>query len=108
MYLPPAPTVAAQKAPVRVGGRVLPPKLLSAPDPIYPPLAKQAKIQGDVLIDAVIDVNGQVVEMQVLNGHPMLINAALEALRRWRYQPTILNEEPVPVQLVVTIRFRLN
>jgi protein TonB len=87
---------------------VLPPKLLAAPDPVYPPLAKQARIQGDVLIDAVIDANGQVAEMQVVSGHPMLITAALDALRRWRYQPTILNDEPTSVQLVVTVRFRLN
>jgi len=84
------------------------PRAIAAPDPIYPSLAKQARIYGDVVIDAVIDVNGNVVEMQVVSGHPLLVPPALEALRRWKYQPTILNDEPVPVQLMVTIKFRLS
>jgi protein TonB len=105
--IPEAPS-AAPKAPIRVGGRVKMPRALYSPDPMYPPLARQARIQGDVQIDAVIDPAGNVVEMQVLSGHPLLIPAALEALRKWKYQPSYLNEEPVSVQLVVTIRFRLN
>ncbi|MBI3663366.1 MAG: TonB family protein [Acidobacteria bacterium] len=105
-YIPPAPA-AAPKAPVRVGGRVMAPRAIAAPDPIYPSLAKQARIQGDVVIDAVIDVKGNIVEMQVISGHPLLVPSALDALRKWKYQPTILNDEPVPVQLVVTIKFRL-
>lgn len=106
-YIPPAPT-SLPKAPVRVGGRVMAPRAIMAPDPIYPSLAKQARISGDVVIDAVIDANGNVVEMQVLAGHPLLVPAGLDALRKWKYQPTILNDEPVPVQLIVTIKFRLN
>jgi protein TonB len=102
----PAP-VAAPRAPVRVGGRVMAPRVLSAPEPLYPPLAKQARVSGDVQVDAVIDTHGNVVEMQVVSGHPLLIPAALDALRKWKYQPTILNDEPVAVQLIVTIRFRL-
>ncbi len=105
-YIPPAPS-AMPKAPVRVGGRVMAPRAISSPDPVYPSLARQARIFGDVVIDAVIDVNGNVVEMQVMSGHPLLVPAAIEALRKWKYQPTILNDEPVPVQLAVTIRFRL-
>jgi protein TonB len=106
-FLPPVPAAPTPRAPVRVGGRVMEPRVISNPPPVYPPLAKQAKIQGDVQIDAVIDIHGNVVEMQVISGHPLLINAALDALRRWKYQPTILNDEPVPVQLIVTIRFRM-
>ena len=75
--------------------------------PVYPPLARQARIYGDVIIDAVIDVNGNVVEMQVISGHPLLVPAALQALRQWKYQPTILNDEPVPVKLLVTLKFTL-
>jgi protein TonB len=104
-YIPPAPM---PKAPVRVGGRVMAPRVISAPDPKYPSLARQARIFGDVVIDAVIDVHGNVVEMQVVSGHPLLVPAALDALRLWKYQPTILNDEPVPVQLMVTIKFRLS
>lgn len=106
-YVPVAPVAAQPKAPIRVGGRVKPPRAISTPDPVYPTLAKQARIQGDVLIDAVIDTHGNVVEMQVVSGHPLLIQAAMEALRKWKYEPTYLNEEPVSVQLIVTVRFRL-
>ena len=106
-YVPLAPSAPAPKAPVRVGGRIMPPRQIYAPEPSYPPLARQAKVQGDVVIDAVIDVQGNVVQMQVVSGHPLLLQAATETLRKWRYQPTYLNEEPIPVQFLVTIRFRL-
>ena len=105
-YIPPAPS-SMPKAPIRVGGRVMAPRAIFSPEPLYPPLAKQARISGDVVIDSVIDVNGNIVEMQVLSGHPLLVPAAMDALKRWKYQPTILNDEPVPVQLVVTIKFKL-
>jgi protein TonB len=65
-------------------------------------------MQGSVVIDAVIDEHGDVIEMKVLSGPPLLIQAALDAVRRWKYQPTFLNEEPVPVQLNVTVTFRLS
>ena len=104
---PPPPETPAQKVPLRVGGRVLAPTPVFTPEPNYPALARQARIAGDVNIDAVIDSDGNVVEMQVLNGHPLLIPAAMDALRKWKYRPTYLNEEPVPVRLVVVIRFRL-
>jgi protein TonB len=106
---PAAPGSAGpSRVPLRIGGNLMAPKLIIAPDPSYPPLAKQARIQGDVHIDAVIDVNGNVVEMQLVKGHPMLVNAAMDALRKWKYQPTILNGEPVPVQLIVVIKFRMS
>jgi protein TonB len=103
----PTPAAPAPKAPIRVGGRIKPPRAISTPEPIYPPLAKQAKIQGNVVIDAVIDVDGNVVEMQVISGHPLLIPSAMEALRHWKYEPTYLNEQPVPVRLIVTIKFQM-
>ena len=106
-YIPAAPTAPAPKAPIRVGGRIKAPRAISTPEPVYPALAKQARVQGDVVIDAVIDASGNVVEMQVVSGHPLLILAAIEALRKWRYEPTYLNEQPVAVQLIVTIKFRL-
>lgn len=107
-YVPIAPAAPAPKAPIRVGGRIMPPRQIYAPEPVYPLLAKQAKIQGEVVVDAVIDAQGNVVQMQVVSGHPLLLQAALETLRKWRYQPTYLNEEPISVQLYVTIRFRLS
>jgi len=107
-YVPIAPSGPAPRAPLRVGGRVMPPKPIYTPEPLYPPLAKQARIQGEVVIDAIIDTQGNVVQMQVVSGHPLLLPAAVEALRKWRYQPTYLNDEPVPVQFLITILFRLN
>ncbi len=105
--LPPPPTAAAPKAPVRVGGRIREPRIINRVEPTYPTLARQARMQGDVVIDAVIGVDGRVQEMKVVSGHPLLVPAALEALSKWRYEPTYLNDEPIPVQLLVTLRFRL-
>lgn len=101
----PAPPVPQK--PVRVGGNLRPPQLRRRVEPIYPSIAKQARIEGRVQIDAIIDVSGRVVEMKVLSGHPLLVQAAMEAVRRWVYEPTYLNEVPVPVVLEVTVTFRL-
>jgi protein TonB len=104
-YVPPAPSTAARR-PVRVGGQVKPPRKILGNDPVYPPLARQAQIQGDVLIDAVIDTDGNVSEMRVISGHPVLIKAALEAVATWKYEPTTLNGAPVAIQLVATVHFQ--
>jgi protein TonB len=101
---PPAPEPAA---PVRVGGNVRPPRIVRRVEPIYPAIAKQARIQGMVRIDAIIDKTGRVVEMKVLSGHPLLAQAALTAVRQWVYEPTYLNERPVAVVLEVTVNFGL-
>jgi protein TonB len=106
LALPPPPS-SERRAPVRVGGRVRAPRKLYAPYPNYPPLARQARIEGTVVIDAVIDVSGNVVEAKVVSGHPLLLAAALEAVRQWKFEPTYLNDEPVPVQLLVTVEFHL-
>jgi protein TonB len=103
-----APPVAQPRAPIRVGGRVQAPRSVFTPDPVYPALARQARIEGDVQLDAVIDARGNVVELSVVSGHPLLLSAAMAAVRQWRYQPTFLNDEAVPVQLIVVVRFRLN
>ncbi len=104
---PPAPVAVARTEPVRVGGRVKPPRKLFAPPPEYPVLARQARIEGTVVIDSVIDVNGNVVEAKVVSGHPLLMQAALDALRQWKFEPTYLDEQPVPVRLLVTFEFQL-
>lgn len=95
------------KAPVRVGGRVKEPKLIQRVDPIYPALARQTRMQGTIVIDAIIDEQGNVTEMKVVSGPPLLIHAAVDAVRQWKYQPTYLNEQPVSVQLNVMVTFRL-
>jgi protein TonB len=104
----PLPTPTSQpRAPIRVGGRVRPPRPLVQAAPVFPILAKQTKLEGNVSIDAVIDTEGNVVEMRVVSGNPLLISAALEAVRQWKYEPTYLNDRPIAVQLVVTVIFKL-
>jgi len=102
---PPAPIDSAPKGPIRVGRGVKPPRLISGPEPVYPVLARQARISGTVVIDAVIDTQGNVVEMRTVSGQPILVLAAMEALRHWKYEPTILGGEAFPVQLLVTLMF---
>jgi periplasmic protein TonB len=105
--VPPAPTPidSEPKGPIRVGGKVKRPQLIFGPDPVYPVLARQARISGSVVIDAVIDTQGNVVEMRTVSGQPILALAAMAALRQWKYEPTILGAEAVPVRLLVTITF---
>jgi protein TonB len=104
--LPPPPKAAPPQR-VRVGGNVQQAKLINMVRPVYPPLAKQARIQGTVRLQAIIDRQGNVVQLEVLSGHPLLVNAALDAVRQWRYQPTLLNGEPVEVVTTVDVVFSL-
>lgn len=104
---PPPPKPAAHKGPYRVGGRVQAPKLIEEVKPTYPQLAKQARIQGDVVIDSVIDTQGHVTQMKVMSGSPLLVEAAEQALEQWKYQPTLLNGQPVAVDMLVTLHFQL-
>lgn len=104
---PPPPKPVAHKGPYRVGGRVQAPKLIEQVQPMYPPLAKQARIQGEVVIDSVIDTQGHVTQMKVVSGSPLLVQAAEQALAQWRYQPTPLNGQPVAVDMLVTLYFQL-
>jgi periplasmic protein TonB len=104
---PPRPTPAVHKGPYRVGGVVQPPKLIHQVQPVYPMLAKEARIQGDVVIDSVIDKQGDVTQMKVVSGSPLLIQAAMQSLEQWKYQPTLLNGEPVDVDMLVTVHFQM-
>ncbi len=104
---PLAPKEKGPKVPIRVGGRVKEPRLISRIEPRYPPLALQTHLQGTVIVDAIIDEHGDVTEVKVVSGPPLLIPSALEAVRHWKYQPTFLNDEPIPVQLNVVVQFRL-
>jgi len=102
---PPAPASEGPKKPVRIGGDVKPPRLLSGPAPIYPTLAQQSRIQGIVVIEAIIDEHGNVVEMRAISGHPLLIPAAMKAVSQRKYAPTVLDGEATPVNLRVEITF---
>lgn len=102
---PQAPPKQVSNAPVRVGGRILPPKLVSSVVPVYPALARQTGVTGTVVVDTTIDKEGHVAKMKVVSGPLLLRNAALNALREWRYAPSRLNGEPISVQMVVSIQF---
>jgi TonB family protein len=95
------------EGPVKIGGNVKEPKLLSSVMPVYPSPARASGQQGDVVVDTTIDKSGKVVRMHVTAGPMSLRSAATDALRRWRYEPSTLDGEPVEVQMQVTIKFRL-
>jgi protein TonB len=110
---PPPPPPAAEKpkppaAPIRVGGNVQAANLVRQVRPTYPPLAKQARIQGTVKFNAVIAKDGTIQNLTVQSGHPMLVQAALEAVKQWLYKPTLLNGEPVEVITTIDVNFTLN
>jgi periplasmic protein TonB len=102
---PAAPMSEGPKKPVRVGGDVKPPRLLSGPAPMYPFLARQSRIQGLVVIEAIIDEHGNVIEVRAISGHPLLIPPAMKAVSQRKYEPTILDGEATPVNLRVEINF---
>ncbi len=103
---PPPPKAAAPKR-IRVGGSVEQARLIFQPKPEYPPLAKMARIQGTVKLEAVISKDGTIQDLKVLSGHPLLVKSALDAVQRWRYQPTLLNGDPVEVVTEIDVNFSL-
>jgi protein TonB len=98
---------AAAPEPVRVGGNIKVPKLVRRVEPVYPQLARSAHVEGMVIVEARVDDRGEVVDVHVLRGRPLLDEAALEAVRQWRYQPLLLNGQRTPFILVVTVNFNL-
>jgi len=98
---------ASPAAALPVGGDVKQARLISSVSPSYPVLAKNQHISGDVRVDALIDANGRVTTMKVVSGPTLLHQAAMDALRQWKYQPATLNGNAVPMHLTVTIQFRL-
>ena len=103
-----APPEPAQPPRIRVGGNVQQSKLVSQPRPLYPPIAKQARISGVVHLQAVIAKDGTVADLKVLSGHPLLVQSALEAVRQWVYAPTLLNGNPVEVLTQIDVNFTLS
>jgi protein TonB len=76
--------------------------------PQYPQLARQARVQGVVVLRAVISREGKIENLQLVTGHPLLVQSAMEAVRQWRYRPYVLNNEPVEVVTQVTVNFTLS
>ncbi len=112
---PPASPPVPEKAPpivrpaqVHVSIGVQAAKLIRQVNPIYPPLARQARIAGTVRLTAIISREGAIRNLQVLSGHPLLTAAALDAVKQWLYQPTLLNEEPVEVITQIDVNFTLS
>jgi protein TonB len=88
--------------------RMMEGNLIHRVQPDYPGLARSARIQGEVVLAAVISKDGTIENLRVLKGHPMLVKAALEAVQQWRYRPYLLNGEPVEVETQVTVNFVLS
>ena len=104
----PPPPAPEPRRPVPVGGAVEPPRKILHVAPIYPPMAVAAKRQGTVILEAVISESGDVRTVRVLSSVLLLDQAAIDAVRQWRFTPTRLNGEPIPVIMSVTVFFRLN
>src|SRR5229473_1774865 len=94
--------------PLKVGGNVQAARIVNRVQPVYPPLARQTRISGTVRLHAIIGKDGTIQQLEVMNGHPLLQQAALDAVRQWRYQPTLLNGEPVEVDTTIDVIFSLN
>ena len=93
---------------VRVSQGVSTGLLIRKVTPNYPPLARQARIQGQVILQAEISKDGTIQNLQLISGHPMLAPAAIEAVKQWRYKPYLLNGEPVAVETQVVVNFSLS
>jgi TonB family protein len=92
----------------RIGGQVMEANLLMKVDPVYPPLARAARVQGNVEFTVTVDESGHVANLQLVRGHPLLVNAAKEAVLQWTYRPTLLNGKPVQVITDVMVNFNLS
>lgn len=93
---------------IRISQGVTKGLLIHRVEPSYPPLARQARVQGDVVLTAIIDVEGNIKNLQLVSGHPMLVPSAIEAVKQWRYKPYLLNGQPVEVETTITVIFSLS
>jgi periplasmic protein TonB len=105
---PPPPAQIAKKSVYRVGGVVKPPREISRVEPTYPILARHAHVEGVVVVNAVIDENGDVVQARAVSGPGLLIASALAAVLRWKYEPTYLDGMPVSISMEVQVNFQLH
>jgi protein TonB len=103
----PGTNEGTDNGPIRLGGDIKPPVRTVYVAPIYPDLARVARLQGLVVVECTIDPSGRVVDARIITGHPLLQNATLDAVRQWRYTATRLNGVPVAVLMTVTVNFTL-
>ena len=104
---PPPPPPAPPRAPMRIGGDIRPPVLVHRVEPMYPELAASARVEGTVILEAIIDEDGTVQSLKVLRSVPLLDKAAVAAVEQWKYSPVMLNGSPVRVILTVTVSFKI-
>jgi len=97
-----------EKHPVKLSEGVLEAQLISRIEPQYPAIAVQTKTEGTVRLHAIVSRDGRITSLDVISGHPFLVKAALDAVRQWRYRPTLLNGEPVEVETSITVIFRMH
>lgn len=103
----PPPPKPATPTRIKQGGNVTAASLVSQTKPAYPPLARQARIQGTVVLHAIIGKDGRVSQLEVISGHPLLVQSAIEAVKQWQYKPTQLNGEPVEVDTTIQVTFTM-
>ena len=101
------PPKAAPPARIKQGGEVTAASIITQTRPAYPALARQARIQGTVVLHAIIDKEGKVAQLEIVSGHPLLVQSALDAVKQWRYKPTQLNGEPVEVDTTIQVTFTM-
>jgi protein TonB len=99
--------VAATPQRIRISQGVTRGLLIQRVEPAYPPLARAARVQGEVVLQAIIDRDGNIQNLQLMSGHPMLVPSAIAAVKQWRYKPYLLNGNPVEVETSITVIFTL-
>jgi protein TonB len=104
---PPPPPAPPRTEPRRIGGDLKAPGLTHRVEPLYPLIAQFSHVQGIVLLDAIVDANGLVQSVTVIKGHSLLTAAAIDAVKQWQYAPLLLNGNPIPFELTVTLVFHL-
>jgi len=104
---PPPPPPLPPKGPVRIGGAIKAPGLVKRVEPVYPDIALMAKVGGTVILEAIVGADGSVESVKVLQSVKFLDQAAIDAVKQWRYSPLVLNGVPVPFVLTVTLSFRV-
>jgi protein TonB len=97
-----------EKRPLKISEGVLEAQLISRVEPQYPLLARETRTEGAVKLHAIVGRDGRITSLEIVSGHPLLVKAALDAVRQWRYNPTMLNGEPVEVETSITVIFRLH
>ena len=107
-FVPVTPVVAPPSKPAFRQSSMLEGSLIRKVKPVYPPLARSARIEGPVILEALINKAGTIQNLHLITGHPMLVPAAIDAVRQWQYRPYILNGEPIEVETQITVNFILS